>query len=161
MVCSLPFPRRYALGLLSLLLTSLAGADLLVQDDFSQTESNPAAGWAAPWKFSGALNVETAEKAMAGQGWAMRPMLQSIDFDRDGEYFFRVTIERTGLGTQGNSYAALQLYNNDKAVDNRPLRMGIDSGDVYMFGLGTNERLNQKTKADQPYTLVAPRVDPR
>ena len=132
-----------------------AAAELLVQDDFSQNDANPAAGWAAPWKVQGTLATPPDESQMVGQGWAMRPMLRPIDFSSDGTYFFRITIERTGLKTGGNSYAALQLFNKDKEVENRPLRMGIDSGDRHMFGLGGNSRVERKTEAAQPYTLIA------
>ncbi len=140
---------------LMLALAPAAAGELLVQDDFSQSDANRAAGWAAPWKTQGSLAIKPDEKQMVGQGWATRPMVKPIDFGADGTYFFRVTIERTGLKTKGNSYAALQLFNKDTEVENRPLRMGIDSGDRHMFGLGENGRVERKTEADRPYTLIA------
>jgi hypothetical protein len=142
---------------MSLTAATPATAELIAQDNFAQgvDESNMDAGWTAPWKLTDNLQIKTDSKQMVGFGYAMRPMLQAIDFSQDGEYFFRITVTRTGLTTKGNSYAALQLFNKDKEVENRPLRVGIDSGDRYMFGLGRNERLDTKTKADQPYTLVA------
>ena len=147
--------RFVAAGVLLALPCTLSQVETIARDDFSQDANNPGAGWAAPWNMKDDLKIDTGKKQAVGQGYAMRPLLQPVDFSADGEYFFRVTIERTGLKTQGNSYAAVQLFNKDKAVENRPLRMGIDSGDRFMFGLGTNERLDMQTKGDTPYTLVA------
>ncbi|MEM8738808.1 MAG: VCBS repeat-containing protein [Planctomycetota bacterium] len=129
-------------------------AEIVARDDFSSDQNNPSAGWASPWDIRGPLSIQTDQRQIVGYGYGTRTTLQTIDFARDAEYWFRISMNRLSLPSKGNSYAALLLFNRDKSVNNRPLVMGINSGARFYFGLGKTEASERRTKAGQLYTLV-------
>ena len=138
-----------------LALPAAAGrAEALARDDFSSAGANQAAGWASPWDFKDQLQLDPAEGKVVGTGYGTRTTLQAIDFAQDGRYFFRITLDRQSKPSAGNSYAALQLFNKDATVNNRPLVLGIDSGSKVYFGLGPTTAVDPPTRFGQDYTLV-------
>jgi hypothetical protein len=132
-----------------------AAAEPVARDDFRSAENIPAAGWLSPWQFSGNLKLDPDAGQVVGDGYGTRAMAYTVDFSEPGDYWFRITLNRRSQPTRGNSYAALQLFNKDKSVNNRPLTLGIDSGSRVYFGIGENSGPDQRTQFGRDYTLVA------
>ena len=150
---------------LALLTAALAGpaaaetlaADPMVGEAGSLNADLPSPGFLGAWTGRG-IAYAGAGGGLTGAGSASRNLGLTVDFDREGEYFLRTSVGRSGLGGAGN-YASIGLFTKDDAVQNRPLKLGYSSGNTLLVSLGT-ERADVKPAragitATGPITIAA------
>ena len=154
-----------SLSTFALLTAALAGpaaaetlaADPMVGEAGSLNADLPSPGFLGAWTGRG-IAYAAGGGGLTGAGSASRNLGLTVDFDRDGEYFLRTSVGRSGLGGAGN-YASIGLFTNDDAVQNRPLKLGYSSGNTLLVSLGT-ERADVKPAragitATGPITIAA------
>ncbi|BAM03306.1 FG-GAP repeat domain-containing protein [Phycisphaera mikurensis] len=131
-------------------------ADPMVGNAGSLKAELPSPGFLGAWGGKGMAYAGGG--GLTGAGWAARNVAVKVDFERAGEYFFRTTVGRSGLGG-GSDHASIGLFTKDASVNNRPLKVGFSSGNTLLVSLG-EERADVKlgeagVSATGPITIAA------
>ena len=152
-----PKPLRLLAVLSAAILASAAPADaeIYAASDLAGQKSDAEAGFAGFWRTAPSMRLDKKRAALVGTGWARREMLRPIDFAADSETFFRYTVTRNNTARSGTSdYASLALFNDDKAIKQRPMHFGISSNDIFDFGLVEHKSFGRLVKDGEPQTLI-------
>ncbi len=140
-----------------------AQAQLRLLEDFNYPNGaidglgeNEVNGWVQSWKGEG-LRVEG--QSLVGQGHAVRTFISRVEFELESTRYFMVEIGRSGAGRSTDTdHVSMSLYNNDRSVDNRPLKVGISSGDVVYASHGKDEAAMLKQPVDDSGCVLIVRL---
>jgi len=111
-------------------------------------------GWADQWSFYGDPGFSLENGAIGGRnGGASRRMKQAIDFAKPGEFFFRVTLRRTGGGA-GEEPDFAGAYLEPKRHDESRVTLGISSYENFIIALGEEKKAFGLYTEGEAVTLV-------